>query len=49
MKVGTVIKYVLIVLLLAALLFPFLVMAASSFKPYKEILSSKVTFLPKRI
>jgi ABC-type glycerol-3-phosphate transport system permease component len=46
-KVGTIIKYILVLAVVFLLLLPFLLMVASSFKPYKEILNSNVTFLPR--
>jgi len=46
-KAGTIIKYILVLIVVVLLLLPFGLMFAASFKPYREILSSKVTFLPK--
>jgi len=47
MKPSTIIKYLLVVLVLAVILFPFFVVVESSFKSYKELMSGKVTFWPE--
>jgi ABC-type glycerol-3-phosphate transport system permease component len=46
MKLGLLAKYILVIVLMAVVLLPFFVMVLDSFKPYKELLSGRVTFLP---
>jgi ABC-type glycerol-3-phosphate transport system permease component len=46
MKTGTIVKYILVAVLIILILMPFILAVFASFKPYKEIMSSKVTLLP---
>jgi len=48
MRTGTIVKYILVVVLVVLVLLPFFLAVAGSFKPYKEIMSSKVSLLPQK-
>jgi multiple sugar transport system permease protein len=48
MKLSNLIKYLLVVVVLAVILFPFFVVVESSFKSYNELMSGKVTFWPEK-